>query len=62
MTSTRWASSDPLGTPQSPVGASLLAKAAWQSTSMLNVLASSRAGSLPHWFFVCLKTPYQRTP
>ncbi|KAA0968002.1 hypothetical protein FQ185_20715 [Pseudomonas sp. ANT_H12B] len=30
-----------------PVGASLLAMAAKQATSMLNVMASSRAGSLP---------------
>ncbi|RYM40422.1 hypothetical protein EVS84_18240 [Pseudomonas koreensis] len=32
----------------SPVGASLLAKAIDQSTSMLNVKPLSRAGSLPH--------------
>jgi hypothetical protein len=30
-----------------PVGASLLAKAIYHSISMLKVLASSRAGSLP---------------
>ncbi|TPG76085.1 hypothetical protein EAH74_30015 [Pseudomonas mandelii] len=35
-----------------PVGASLLAKAVVHSTSMLNVMASSRAGSLPHWIVV----------
>ncbi|KAB0513138.1 hypothetical protein F7R05_13830 [Pseudomonas koreensis] len=32
---------------RSPVGASLLAKAVCQSPTMLNVMASSRAGSLP---------------
>ncbi|OPG74729.1 hypothetical protein B1218_36745 [Pseudomonas ogarae] len=34
------------------VGASLLAKAVLQSMKMLDVLASSRAGSLPQWFCV----------
>ncbi|MBA1378821.1 hypothetical protein FHK92_13500 [Pseudomonas brassicacearum subsp. neoaurantiaca] len=32
-----------------PVGASLLAIAVCQTTSMLKVLASSRASSLPQW-------------
>ncbi|MGF6554578.1 hypothetical protein ABIA48_000958 [Pseudomonas sp. S30_BP2TU TE3576] len=36
-----------LRTPANPVGASLLAMAECQSTSFLNVLASSRASSLP---------------
>ncbi|MEO8642553.1 MAG: hypothetical protein ABI447_13945, partial [Pseudomonas sp.] len=35
-----------------PVGASLLAMTAFQSTSMLNVSQLSRAGSLPQWFWV----------
>jgi len=34
-----------------PVGASLLAKAECQSTSMLADRASSRASSLPHWIW-----------
>jgi hypothetical protein len=34
--------------PEIPVGAGLLAIAVYQSQSMLNVPASSRAGSLPH--------------
>jgi hypothetical protein len=38
-----------LQTPQTFVGASLLAKAVPQLTKMPNVLASSRAGSLPQW-------------
>ncbi|PTC20836.1 hypothetical protein C0J26_04875 [Pseudomonas baetica] len=33
----------------SPVGASLLAKAELQPTSMLSVKSPSRAGSLPQW-------------
>ncbi|PWE42877.1 hypothetical protein C9I50_09465 [Pseudomonas prosekii] len=37
-------------TTQSPVGASLLAIAAAQSTSILNVTPSSRASSLPQGF------------
>jgi hypothetical protein len=37
-----------------PVGASLLAKAVCQTTQMLNVPASSRAGSLPQWICVAL--------
>ncbi|KAA0974948.1 hypothetical protein FQ185_10180 [Pseudomonas sp. ANT_H12B] len=32
------------------MGASLLAKAACQSISISADMASSRAGSLPHWF------------
>jgi hypothetical protein len=36
-------------TPKPPVGASLLAIAAGQLASILNVPASSRASSLPHW-------------
>ncbi|QFG30866.1 hypothetical protein F6476_17650 [Pseudomonas umsongensis] len=45
------------------VGASLLAKAAYQPTSMLKVMAPSRAGSLPQGlkvqacFFVSLSRP-----
>jgi hypothetical protein len=35
-----------------PVGASLLAKTLCQTTQMLNVPASSRAGSLPQW--ICI--------
>ncbi|EPA97546.1 hypothetical protein PG5_19430 [Pseudomonas sp. G5(2012)] len=35
------------------MGASLLAKAMDQSTSMLNVMAPSRAGSLPQEKFDC---------
>ncbi|PTC17198.1 hypothetical protein C0J26_25125 [Pseudomonas baetica] len=31
------------------MGASLLAKASYQSTSSLNDTPHSRAGSLPHW-------------
>ncbi|TWC25952.1 hypothetical protein FBY09_1531 [Pseudomonas sp. SJZ101] len=38
----------PLAHPRSPVGAGLLAKAVGQLAVMLNVLPSSRAGSLPH--------------
>ncbi|CAI8839824.1 hypothetical protein EMIT0P253_20003 [Pseudomonas sp. IT-P253] len=37
------------------MGASLLAKAVCQSTNVLNVMPSSRAGSLPHWFGVVVK-------
>ncbi len=37
---------------QSPVGASLLAKAVGQSPAMQDVPASSQAGSLPHWLCV----------
>ncbi|PYB88612.1 hypothetical protein DMX03_11685 [Pseudomonas koreensis] len=41
-----------------PVGASLLAKASDQTTSMLNVPTSSRAGSLPQWKYWCVfRTP-----
>ncbi|TPG83152.1 hypothetical protein EAH74_14840 [Pseudomonas mandelii] len=36
------------------MGASLLAMAVYQATSMLNVPASSRAGSLPQVFVCCL--------
>jgi len=32
-----------------PVGASLLAKAVFQTTSVLAMPPPSRAGSLPHW-------------
>ncbi|MCP1444264.1 hypothetical protein J3D54_003396 [Pseudomonas sp. GGS8] len=35
-----------------PVGASLLAIAVVQSTSLLKVSPSSRASSLPQWFVV----------
>ncbi|KAB0526653.1 hypothetical protein F7R20_09670 [Pseudomonas brassicacearum subsp. brassicacearum] len=38
--------------PQTNVGASLLAIAVCQSTSMLNIRPSSRASSLPQWFSV----------
>ncbi|KAA0957105.1 hypothetical protein FQ185_27635 [Pseudomonas sp. ANT_H12B] len=38
------------------VGASLLAMAVFQSTSMLDVSPSSRAGSLPQWFGVWFRT------
>ena len=38
---------DHVCTTRSTVGASLLAIAVYQATSMLDVLASSRAGSLP---------------
>ncbi|QCY10825.1 hypothetical protein ELQ88_08355 [Pseudomonas sp. MPC6] len=31
------------------MGASLLAKAVYQSTSLVNIGPNSRAGSLPHW-------------
>ncbi|POA37572.1 hypothetical protein C1894_22480 [Pseudomonas sp. FW305-3-2-15-E-TSA2] len=37
-----------------PVGAGLLAKAVCQTTQMLNVPASSRAGPLPQWICVAL--------
>ncbi|MVW85281.1 hypothetical protein EI969_04850 [Pseudomonas sp. PB101] len=37
-------------TPSIPVGASLLAMADQQSTSILNVMAPSRASSLPQYF------------
>jgi hypothetical protein len=37
-------------TNRSPVGASLLAKAVFHSTLMLNMTASSRASSLPQGF------------
>ncbi|MVW85194.1 hypothetical protein EI969_04410 [Pseudomonas sp. PB101] len=53
MTPTQWrrshqtAKSVPCQAPQTTVGASLLAMAACQSTSLLNVMASSRASSLP---------------
>ncbi|HCS44172.1 MAG TPA: hypothetical protein DIW52_15315, partial [Pseudomonas sp.] len=47
---------------QSNVGTGLLANAVGQSTSMLDVLASSRAGSLPHSIFagrsICVRTDY----
>ncbi|KAA0960436.1 hypothetical protein FQ185_25445 [Pseudomonas sp. ANT_H12B] len=39
-----------------PVGASLLAIALGQTTSMLAVLASSRASSLPQVFVVLVRT------
>ncbi|PNA12086.1 hypothetical protein C1X62_13755 [Pseudomonas sp. FW215-R3] len=35
------------------MGAGLLAMAAWQSTEMLDVMASSRASSLPQLFCMC---------
>ncbi|NWL23099.1 hypothetical protein DM828_27835 [Pseudomonas umsongensis] len=44
------------------VGASLLAKAAVQSTSMLNVPDSSRAGSLPQVFGVVMLWRYADPP
>ncbi|NTZ96707.1 hypothetical protein FCH79_15560 [Pseudomonas koreensis] len=39
------------GVHYSPVGASLFAKAVYQSTSSVNVRPHSRAGSLPHGIF-----------
>ncbi|PWE38370.1 hypothetical protein C9I50_22435 [Pseudomonas prosekii] len=38
--------------PLNPVGASLLAIAGCQSTSMLNIQPPSRASSLPQWIWV----------
>ncbi|PQP05796.1 hypothetical protein C5612_03950 [Pseudomonas frederiksbergensis] len=37
------------------MGAGLLAKAVYQSTSLVNVRPHSRANPLPQWFCVCLK-------
>ncbi|CAI8899226.1 hypothetical protein EMIT0P260_40396 [Pseudomonas sp. IT-P260] len=42
------------------MGASLLAKAVYQSTYGLSDMASSRAGSLPHWFWVNPKIRAQK--
>ncbi|QHF34735.1 hypothetical protein PspS19_18660 [Pseudomonas sp. S19] len=39
-------------TPTRPVGAGLPAMAVCQATSILTVLASSRASPLPQWFWV----------
>jgi hypothetical protein len=41
-----------------PVGARLLAKAVCQATLMLDVTASSRAGSLPQWIGVAANLEY----
>ncbi|RZO09486.1 hypothetical protein EKG40_08545 [Pseudomonas moorei] len=49
-------------TKHRPVGASLLTIAGSQATSMSNVLPSSRAGSLPHWFCVVHGICAQLTP
>ncbi|MBD0681355.1 hypothetical protein CGA21_22205, partial [Pseudomonas sp. PSB11] len=45
---------------RSPVGAGLLAKAVCQATLMRDVMAPSRAGSLPHW--ICVVTHFECSP
>jgi hypothetical protein len=44
-----------------PVGASLLAKAACQSTHSLNDLSHSRAGSLPRWISTGFEKEQKKT-